>query len=243
MTIQDVFNTTAVKEIEIEILELFAIAQKDFKYGTFSNLTISRLLAVRKRLLDEMFVMDEHYKTLLGEFNEAMKVQLLKMRERTITLHNSAKNGLPENHVLITTGKCFLGYEYSKIHPIQTNRAKKMWCVLNCTYDNYMPLYTDGVSGEFTINGNELPDTENQLLWLSDVSKDNWNEGLDPKMTEDMNLIHAFHNVWSHMGYSIFDLLWVRDFETEITVENDYSSALPAEECDYPNWDCKDYLD
>lgn len=60
MTIQDVFNTTAVKEIEIEILELFAIAQKDFKYGTFSNLTISRLLAVRKRLLDEMFVMDEH---------------------------------------------------------------------------------------------------------------------------------------------------------------------------------------
>ena len=78
------------------------------------------------------------------------------------------------------------------------------------------------ISEEFTTNGNEVPDNENMLLWLDNGQN---NDGNDPIMTDDMNLTHASHNIRSHMSYSIFDLLWVRDFETEITVKNDYSSA------------------
>ena len=48
---------------------------------------------------------------------------------------------------------------------------------------------------------------------------DNHNEGLDREMTKDMHLIYEFHNLFSHMEFSIFDLLWVRDFNIEIKVE------------------------
>lgn len=57
--------------------------------------------------------------------------------------------------------------------------------------------------------------TEHQVLYLDD-NLDNWNEGLDRKLTEDMHLIFPFHNLYSHMEFSIFNLLWVRDFNIEV---------------------------
>ena len=53
---------------------------------------------------------------------------------------------------------------------------------------------------------------------------ENWNEGLDREMTKDMHLTRVFHNIYEHMEFSIFDLLWVRDFNIEVSVEVDSSS-------------------
>ena len=33
-----------------------------------------------------------------------------------------------------------------------------------------------------------------------------------------------FHNLYEHTCFSIFDLLWVRDFNVEISVEYDYAT-------------------
>ena len=222
MTVHEIFATPAIVRIEYQILRLFNQVQKRKIEDRTARLAIKELLQTRKQLLDDLFVMDEYYKSLLYDFNEALIVQLLRMREKTIKMYNAVRSCEQEEEI-IATGKCFLGYEYSSIHPVQTPRARQMWEVLNATYDCYMPTYDDGAD-QFTINSDEQPTSANQLLWPDDTPEGNWNEGLDPELTADMHLTFAFHNLWETTGFSIFDLLWVRDFNIEITVECDYSS-------------------
>lgn len=144
------------------------------------------------------------------------------MRLETIKAY-SAVIGTDISGKIEAVGKCFMGYGYSRIHPIQTVRAKKMWEVLSGALDGYDPLYEDGVmSNGWHYQGGE-PETENMMLYLSE-KRDNWNEGLDCNQTRDMNIIHAVHNLYDHTAFSIFDLLWVRDFNMEIHVEVDYST-------------------
>ena len=161
-------------------------------------------------------MLDERNKQLLTEFNEALRKQILETRKRVITLFNSVSElGLTGDFEV--TGKCFLGYEYSKIHPVQTIRAKKMWAILNGSIDNYIPYLDDKL--------------------------DNWNEGLDRKLTEDMHLIHPFHNLYSHMDFSIFDLLWVRDFNIEVNAEVNSNTYNNDDYGDHLDWDKSDYYD
>lgn len=70
------------------------------------------------------------------------------------------------------------------------------------------------------------------MLYLSEKT-DNWNEGLNPELTSDMHLIYPFHNLYEHTCFSIFDLLWVRDFNVEISVEYDYATYKEY----FFNWD------
>ena len=234
--VQEIFNSTTIKEIENEILlKQHEIEKRHFEYEAGEEV-IKCLLSTRKTLLNQMFVMDEDNKKLLSGFNEALKAQMIEMRKRALSIYASNVNsGLMSSFTL--KGKCFMGYEYSKIHPVQTMRAKKMWAVLNGTLADYMPLYIDGAAN-FELDYAEGRDceipSENQMLYL-DEKIDNWNDELDYEMTKDMHLIHPFHNLYSHMDFSIFDLLWVRDFNIELSLESDYST--------YPEDDLGDDLD
>ena len=242
--VQEIFNSTVIKDIEIEILSTQHEVDRRHFYYEAGEEVIKYLLGTRKSLLNKIFVMDEESKQLLSSFNEALKAQLVEMRKRALSIYASNVNsGLLPSFSL--QGKCFLGYNYSKIHPVQTMRAKKMWAVLNGSLTDYMPLYMDGVNN-FVLDymagrGNEIP-SENQLLYLDDKI-DNWNEELDQEMTKDMRLIHPFHNLYSHMDFSIFDLLWVRDFNIELSLELDYSTYpenAPGDDLDWSNYDFYD---
>ena len=224
--VQEIFNSTIIKNIEIEILSTqHEVEKRHFEYEAGEEV-IKCLLGTRKHLLNKMFVMDEDSKKLLSNFNEALKAQLLEMRKRALSIYASNVNsGLLPSFSL--RGKCFLGYEYSKIHPVQTMRAKKMWAVLNGSLDDYMPLYIDGVDIF------ELDYSEGIEYVFPSEEIDNWNDELDQEMTKDMHLIHPFHNLYSHMDFSIFDLLWVRDFNIELSLESNFST-YPE---DYPNDD------
>ena len=208
--VQEIFNSTAIKDIEYEILLMqHEVEKRHFEYEAGEEV-IECLLGTRKTLLNKMFVMDEESKNLLSDFNEALKAQMIEMRKRALSIYASNVNsGLLSSFTL--KGRCFMGYEYSKIHPVQTMRAKKMWAVLNGSLDDYMPLYIDGVD-IFELDYSEgieyVFPSEHQVLYL-DEEIDNWNDELDQEMTKDMHLIHPFHNLYSHLDFSIFDLLWV----------------------------------
>ena len=245
MSVQEIFDTPAIRLIEIEILKLQYKNEKNWHYSERYREAIRHLMKVRKRLLDEMFELDEHYKQLLYDFNEAMESQLLVMRNRAFeTMKVIAPIAASDNNDLTVTGKCFLAYEYSKIHPVQSARARKMWDMLNGTVDGFAPLYDDEVCN-FRVqwqDGAISCVSENQLLYL-DEELDNWNEGLDREKTKDMHLTHAFHDLWEHVGiFSIFDLLWVRDFNIEISPEWEYRTYTPNEAA-YPDWDKSDFFD
>lgn len=242
MTVQEIFNSTAVRSIEEQILSLYHETESNHWHDDENKKAIRSLLEVRRRILNSMFVLDEQNKQLLAEFNEAMKQQLIEMRKRTIDLYNKVSQPDMDGRIEVE-GKCFMGYEYSKIHPVQSMRAKKMWAVLNATLDDYIFLYSeDGVHKYFMSSYGPDIESENEFLYLNE-ELDNWNEGLDREMTQDMHLTYAFHNLFSHLDFSIYDLLWVRDFNIEIHVEYDYHTYKDDEYGDDLDWEKCDYFD
>ena len=134
MTIQEIYDTRPVETVEYEIIDLQQQSEKDMWGRETGKVAIQSLLEVRKAILNEMFVLDEHHLQLIKDFNESIKQQMIEMRHRTIALFESvAKEELPGT--LEVEGKCFLGYDYPTLHPIQDERAKKMWNILNGTID------------------------------------------------------------------------------------------------------------
>ena len=174
MTIQEIFNSPAVREIELQIILLLRKSEKNGRSGDADSIALTHLLKVRKNLFDSMFIMNDEYNALLSEFHDALTEQLLEIRKQTIQMRDAILNINIEGNEIEAVGKCFLGYEYPKNHPIQTYRAKAIW--------------------------------------------------FDREMTKDMHLTRVFHNIYEHMEFSIFDLLWVRDFNIEVSVEVDSSS-------------------
>lgn len=219
-TIQEIFEQESVRLIENAIFEACRKHER-MKFADSYGENVTRLLKIRKQLLDREFVMDEQYKSLLSEFNEALKKALLTMRTQSIATVEAVYN-TPLGDDINVTGKCFLDSLYPPAHPIQTKRAQKMWEVLAGGISNYIPMYEGGVDVWYCSNRDT--GSENELLYLNDTT-DNWNEGFDKEMTKDMHLVFAVHNLFQHMEFSIFDLLWVREFEITVEVSTYYSTG------------------
>lgn len=239
--VRRLFSLSRIERIERDILGLYQGGERRRNSYEKNAFVIRELLEYRKYLLEEDFSLNEASMELLIEFNDVLKTQLKEMRQRTISLAEKVlDSNSPEGTEV--TGKCFLGYNYPKKHPVQTIRAKKIWATLNGTLDNFEPLYDDGVTIAFRVEPSENGlkyDSCNQLLWLGE-STDNWNERLDRELTKDLDLTFAFHNLWDHMHFSIYDLLWVRDFNVELHVESEYNT-YPDEEYDDLDWSAYDY--
>ena len=58
-----------------------------------------------------------------------------------------------------------------------------------------------------------------------------------------MHLIHPINQLLEVTCFSIFDLLWVRDFNIEITVETDYDTYKGDMQVDDLDWSKYDYSD
>ena len=240
ITIEEIFNSTAVRSIEEQILNLYHEIEGHRSTYEENKKAIRSFLEVRKQILDNLFVMDEQNKQLLAEFNSAMKEQLIEMRKRAIDLYNKVYKPEMIGRIEVV-GKCFMGYEYSKIHPVQSMRAKKMWAVLNGSLDDYIFLYHEDGVCRFEISSDDPKiESENEFLYLLKWPE-NWNEGLDRNLTSDMHLTYAFHDLFSHLDFSIYDLLWVRDFNIEIHVEHDYHTYKNDEYGDDLDWEKCDY--
>ena len=128
MTVKEIFDHPAIKAVEMEILDTIRDEERCRK-GEDAKLAVQHLLSVRKRILNGMFEWTDEYYSLLSEFNKALVEAQCEMRERLFRLSESVKETGLEN--LEFQGKVFMNYKYSEIHPVQTNRARKMWNVLN----------------------------------------------------------------------------------------------------------------
>lgn len=120
-------------------------------------------------------------------------------------------------------GKIFLGYKYPALHPIQTEIAKQVWDAL--TFGGFNTLYDEGCAWPLRFSSERPPEQNiNEKLenWLGmEIENDNWNEGLDREWSKDLQLIQPFHNLYDHCYFSLFDLIYVREFNLEVHVEFD----------------------
>lgn len=163
ITVEEIFDYPAVKAVEMEILDTIRDEERCRK-GEGAILAVQHLLSVRKRILKGMFEWTNEYYSLLSEFNKALVDAQCKMRERLFRLSESVKVTGLEN--LAFQGKVFMSYKYSEIHPVQSIRARKMWNVLNGSYDKFIPLYEDGVNSIYFAGQETIP-SEKETVYIS----------------------------------------------------------------------------
>ena len=77
-------------------------------------------------------------------------------------------------------------------------------------------LYDEGIT-QFTLPHNAYSDSFESFTGM-DCPPPNWNEGLDPELTKDMNLLMQFHHLFDHTEFAITDYIYVREFYSEIKI-------------------------
>ena len=120
-------------------------------------------------------------------------------------------------------GKIFLCYNYPANHPVQRETAKQAWEAL--TQGGFCALYDDGCACPLHFSNKYPPGhcgNESLEDWIGMKDEnDNWNEGLDREWSKDLHLILPFHNLYDHYYFSLYDLIYVREFDLEVHVELD----------------------
>ena len=117
----------------------------------------------------------------------------------------------------------FLSYEYPALHPIQTETAKQVWDALAC--GGFCALYDDGCAWSLRFSRECSPKHngyETLVNWLGmEDENDNWNEGVDREWSKDIHLIQPFNNLYDRCYFSLYDLIYIREFNLEVHVEFD----------------------
>lgn len=217
--IEELLQSEAVRLIEREMISI----DRRTSYDKSSVSAMQHLLSVRKELLDSAFEQDEETLGLLRDFNECLTSELRYAHRKTVETFQKACE-LYNDCAIEIEGKVYMSYQLPTLFPVRKARNEEIWQIL--LDEGYQPLYSDGVTSPICLSNDNLDDvcSVEYTLFNDDVRfggtlVTNWNEHLDRERTKDMHLVYAFHNLWEHVGgFSIFDLIYVRDFETTIDI-------------------------
>ena len=66
----------------------------------------------------------------------------------------------------------------------------------------------------------------NEWLYIGN-NVHNWDCGLDSEWSKDMHLTHVFSNLYTHLGFSLYDLIYVEDFDIKVNLKFDNSIHFP----------------
>lgn len=208
----DVLCDYSVKMIEREIIQ-------EYSNTRYNNSDNGALLALRKEIINKEML--AHQKELLPDiiaFNDALRESLHEMYDRAHRIWDKMIENIDETdgEEMELTAKCYLDYNYPKLHPIQGEDRQELWNAL-CDED-MNPLYADGISVLTLTFPRDEGQTFESFIGM-DCPPPNWNEGLDQELTKDLHLISQFHNLFEHMLFAITDFIYVRKFKTEINIE------------------------
>ncbi len=175
------------------------------------------LLELRKRMINRrVLVHQEDILQHIVDFNDALTAALREMYDRAHRIWNSIKENDVYDDDVELAAKCFLSSKYPELHPIQGEDREELWNALCDSGWNH--LYEDGVSLPTLTLPNNINTSFDSLIGM-DCPPPNWNEGLDRKLTKDLHLSSAFHNLFDHMNFAITDFIYVREFEIKINIE------------------------
>lgn len=204
-----------INNYDIQAIEGEIILNYEDSTGDYTNLKY--LLSLRKKLINRRVL--AHQEEILPDiiaFNDALTEALRQMYDKAQRIWNSIKDNKDFSEETRLIAKCFLGYDYPELHPVQGEDRQDLWYAL-CD-SGWNPLYENGVTLPVLTLPNERESFES-LIGM-DCPPPNWNEGLDRELTKDLNLTSAFHNLFEHMEFAITDFIYVRNFETEIIIED-----------------------
>ena len=173
------------------------------------------LLDLRRRLLNDQALTRESQEELLPHiiaFNEALHDALKHMYDRAHELYRQMSTIQPSIEL---EAKCFLSNKYPSLHPFQKNNRQELWEALSDT--GWNPLYESGVTQSLDLP-HDMDMSFDEFIGMKS-GLPNWNERLDQKLTKDLHLINAFHNLFDHTNFALTDFIFVREFEESIKID------------------------
>ena len=177
------------------------------------------LLDLRKTLINShVLSRQEEILPDIIAFNDALRNALKEMYDRAHRIWTEIKDKDSFGDNIELRAKCFLGYDYPELHPVQGDDRQDLWDAI-CD-SGWNPLYEDGVTISTLTLPQDSGDSFDSLTGM-DCPPPNWNEGLDQELTKDLHLISPFHQLFDHTKFAITDFIYVRKFETEINIEID----------------------
>ena len=208
------------RDYEIQLIEdeILMTYNGDGRYKRRNYTDFGVLLSLRKEMINRKVL--AHQEDILPDiiaFNDALTAALREMYDRAYRIWNAMEDKDSYGDKMALTAKCYLG-SYPKLHPIQGEEQEELWYAI-CD-SGWNPLYEEGITLPTLRlpNFDESYDSFDSLIGM-DCPPPNWNEGLDRKLTKDLHLTSAFHNIFEHMGFAITDFIYVREFKTEINIE------------------------
>ena len=173
------------------------------------------LLSLRKDMINKRVLANqEEVLPDIIAFNDVLTAALRELYDRAHRIWDNIKDNVDFKNAEIEA-KCYLSYDYPKLHPVQGDDRQDLW---NSICDSgWNRLYDDGVS----LTRLSIPDNDESFESFIGMEDEynNWNEGLDRELTKELHLTSAFHNLYEHMEFAITDFIYVREFETEINIE------------------------
>ena len=213
----------AFKDPRIVMLEENMLRWYERGKATEADIIIKDALHQRWMILRDLMQYDDEAKQLLSDFNERINAAAKKLYKKTEAVYKGISDFYSTtDHDLEVEGNLLLGYDYPKNHPVQTKRAESMWELL--TQGGYDSVYSmNGCSWKLAWQENEIGIMSQSLDdWLGMTDhNDNWNEGLDREWSKDLHLGYPFHHLYANCHFSLYDLVYVNEFEYEISVRLD----------------------
>lgn len=205
------YNDKFLSRLEKEI----RFAYND-KYDIFDDYThYGCLLELRKNMLNDQALTRKNQEELLPHiiaFNDALHDALKHMYDRAHELYRQMSTIQPSIEL---EAKCFLSNKYPSLHPFQKNNRQELWEALCDTELN--PIYEYGASRTLYLP-QDLDVSFDEFIGMN-LTPPNWNERLDQKLTKDLHLINAFHNLFDHTIFALTDIIFVREFEESIKID------------------------
>lgn len=182
------------------------------------------LLDMRREIINsKVLARQEEILPDIITFNNALRNALKEMYDRAHRIWAEIKDKDSFGDSIELKARCFLGYDYPKLHPVQGEDRQDLWDALRDS--GWNPLYEDGVTIAALTLPRDIDDSFDSLTGM-DCPPPNWNEGLDQELTKDLHLICPFHHLFDHTKFAITDFIYVRQFETEINIVVDKSTRI-----------------
>ena len=105
---------------------------------------------------------------------------LREMYDRAHLVWNSMKDNKSFGDYMEQTAKCYLGYDYPALHPLQDEDREVLWLAI-CD-SGWNPIYEDGVTLPTLTFPSGLDISFDSFIGM-ECPPPNWNEGLDPELT------------------------------------------------------------
>lgn len=206
------YNDTFLRKLEKEIIFAY-----DCSCCVFDDYTHQGcLLELRKNILNEQALTRKNQEELLPyivAFNDALRDALKYLYDRAHEQYTTICAIQPGIELV---ANCFLSKEYPSLHPFQNDSRQELWEALCDT--GWNSLYDTGVTCSLYLPQN-LEVSFEEFIGI-DCKPDNWNERLDQKLTKDLHLINAFHNLLDHTNFALTDFIFCRDFVFEFSTIN-----------------------